>query len=70
MPRKTKDGQPFDQNKYMQEWSKENMLAVSVRYNKQFVEDFREALKVLNLKQSDVIRVAMQDIIDKAKDKD
>lgn len=66
MPRKTKDGQPFNQAKYMYEWSKENMLSVAAKYNREFVLEFRDALKKLNLKQSDVIRNAMQDVIDEA----
>lgn len=68
MPRKPKDG-AFDQSQYMNEWSKENMLAVSARYKKEFVEEFREALKTLGFKQSDVIRNMMQEIIEQAKDK-
>ena len=56
----------FDQSKYNYEWQKENMLAVSVRYSKDFVIQFREALDTLGIKQSDVFRKAMQEVIDQA----
>ena len=67
MPRKTKDGQPFDQKAYIKEWGKENMANISGRYKKEFVQEFRDACQKLGIKQSDVYRQAMQDIIDKAK---
>ena len=70
MPRKTKDGQPFDQNKYMYDWSKENMKPVGARYKADFVNEFKEACAKLGLTQSQVIREAMQQVIDKAKEKD
>lgn len=57
----------FNQSKYNAQWQKENMKSISVRYNSEFVDEFREALIKLNLKQSDVIRETMQTIIDKAK---
>lgn len=67
MPRKSKDGKPFNQAKYNNEWGKENLALVGSRYKKEFVEEFRAALKTLDLKQSDVIRKMMQETIDKAK---
>lgn len=69
MPRKSKDGKPFDQAKYNNEWGKENLALVGSRYKKEFVEEFRAALKTLDLKQSDVIRDMMSDIINKASKK-
>lgn len=60
----------FNQSKYNMEWQKKNMLSVSCRYNSEFVNEFRNALDKLNLKQSDVIRKAMQDVIDKAKNQE
>lgn len=59
----------FDQSKYNYQWQKEKMLSVSVRYNKDFVLEFREALDKLGIKQSDVFRKAMQEVIDKANNK-
>lgn len=67
MAKKTKDGETFDQAKYMQEWSKKNMALVSARYKKEFVEEYRNSLKKLNLTNSDVIRNMMNEIIEKAK---
>lgn len=67
MPRKSTDEKPFDQAKYMREWSKKNMKQVKVSYKAEFVESFKEACKKLELKQSDVFRKAMQDIIEQAK---
>ena len=48
------ENKKFDQAKYMRDWQKE------------FVEEFKEACKKLNIKQSDVIRKAMQKTIDQA----
>lgn len=45
------------------------MLSVSARYNKEFVMEFRSALDKLDLKQSDVFRAAMQEKINKAKER-
>ena len=51
----------FDQAKYMREWQKENMKQVKASYKTEFVDEFKEACKKLGIKQSDVIRKAMQD---------
>lgn len=58
----------FDQNKYMADWKKQNMLRVSAAYKKEFVTEFRKACEKLGLKQSDVFRDAMTAIIEKAKE--
>lgn len=63
------DKKPFNQAEYMREWQKQNMLSVSSRYNREFVEQFRDALKITGQSQSDVIRKAMQEVIDQAKNK-
>lgn len=67
MPRKTKDGQPFDQNAYMAAWQKENMACVTGKYKKEFVQEFKAACSALGLKQSEVIRKAMEEVIEKGK---
>lgn len=67
MPKKTKDGQPFDQNAYMAAWQKENMAAISAKYKKEFVQEFKQACTDLGLKQSDVFRKAMEEVIEKWK---
>lgn len=56
----------FDQAKYMREWQKENMKQVKASYKTEFVDEFKEACKKLGIKQSDVIRKAIQDTIEKA----
>lgn len=66
MPRKAKEGGTFDQNAYIAEWGKENMAGISVRYKKEFVQQFKSACSTLGLKQSDVFRKAMQDVINRA----
>lgn len=57
----------FNQIKYINQWKKENMRSVSSVFKTDFVLEFKEACKKLNLKQSDVFRKAMQDTINKAK---
>lgn len=70
MPRRSKDGLPFDQQKYIHEWAKQNMKQVTAQYKASFVNEFKEACKILNVKQSDIFRQAMQATIEKAKQKD
>ena len=60
------ENKKFDQVKYMREWQKENMKQVKASYKTEFVDEFKEACKKLGIKQSDVIRKAMQDTIKKA----
>ena len=50
-------------------YDKANMISVSARYKKDFVEEFRNACKILGVKQSDVIRQTMEDTINKSKQK-
>lgn len=59
----------FDEEKYKQQWQKENMATVIAKYNKEFVNEFKEACKKLDVKQSAVIRKAMQETIDQANKK-
>lgn len=68
MPRKTKDGQPFDSTAYRQEWNKQNMKSVGASYKADFVNEYKEAAKKLGLKTSDLIRQMMQEVIEKAKE--
>lgn len=58
-----------DKYKAQEKYQKEKMLTVNTKYKKDFVLEYREALKTLNYKNSDVIREAMQKVIDKAKKK-
>lgn len=48
------------------EWKKRNMKGISMMYKTEFVEKFRNACNELGIKQSDVFRKAMQDVIDQA----
>lgn len=56
----------FNQAKYMREWQKENMKQVKASYKTEFVDDFKEACRKLEIKQSDVFRNAMYSTIKKA----
>lgn len=67
MPRKTKDGQPFDQTKYINQWQKENMKAIKASYSSSFVDSFKEACQILGISQSSVFRKAMEETIKNAK---
>lgn len=62
MPRKPSGD--FDQSKYINEWAKEKMGRISIAYKKEFVDEFKEACKALGLKQSQVFRDAMRQVID------
>lgn len=56
----------FNQSKYIQEWSKQNMKQVKAQYKADFVDQFKEACIVLGITQSEVIRKAMIETIEKA----
>lgn len=60
----------FNQTKYINEWAKQNMATVIGKYKKEFVAEFKEACKTLGIKQSEVIRNAMIETINRAKEKD
>ena len=51
----------------MHAWQKKNMKAVAFKYKSDFVEAFRKACEQLNIKQSDVFRDAMKEVIKCAK---
>lgn len=57
----------MEKYKLQKKWQKDNMLSISVKYKKDFILEFRQALEKLDLKQSDIFRQAMQDIINKSK---
>ena len=67
MPRKPKNNEPFNQNEYINSWKKENMGVVKASFKKDFVTEFKDACKILGIKQSDVIRKAMQETIEEAR---
>lgn len=61
------DKKEFNQQEYIKEWKKKNMKQIKATFKNDFVEEFKEACEKLGITQSDVIRQAMQDTIDKAK---
>lgn len=58
----------FNQKEYNKKWDKENMGVVKASFKKDFVTEFKDACKILGIKQSDAIREMMQTIINKAKE--
>lgn len=56
------------EDKYIaqKKYAKNNIKKLSCSFQKEFVEQFAQSCKTLNIKQSDVIRQAMQEVIDKA----
>ena len=58
----------FNQNDYIKKWAKENMKSLNLRYKKELVEEFRNACEKLGVKQSEVVRNAMLETIEKAKE--
>ena len=56
----------FDRNKYNSAWSSKNLTTVSARYKPEFVNQFKQACKILGISQSEILRTAMQEAIDKA----
>lgn len=57
----------FNENEYKREWRKENMKTVRGTFKNEFVDQFKEACKILGITQADVIREAMENTIAKAK---
>lgn len=57
----------FNQTRYINEWAKENMKQVKASYKAEFVDEFKEACKSLGITQSEVLRKAMIETIEKAK---
>lgn len=55
--------------KYRHSWDKKNMKIVSASYKAEFVDRYKEALKKLDLRNSDVIRKMMEDVIKQAEGK-
>ena len=57
----------FNQYKYMNDWKKDNMSHVGAQYKKDFVDEFKIACKGLGISQSEVIRKAMEETIERYK---
>lgn len=56
----------FNENEYKREWRKENMKAVRASFKNDFVDQFKDACKILGISQADAIREAMYNTIQKA----
>ena len=65
---KTSNGD-FNHKEYNAKWRAENMMRVSATYKNEFVLAFREACHKLGVSQAEVIRNAMQEVIEKAENK-
>ena len=46
----------FNENEYKREWRKENMKTVRATFKNEFVDQFKEACKILGITQADAIR--------------
>lgn len=57
----------FNENEYKRDWKKKNMKVVKASFKNDFVDQFKEACKILNISQSDVIRSAMEKTIEMSK---
>ena len=59
----------MEKDKYtaQKKYAKSNIKKLSCSFKKEFVDFFADSCIKFNIKQSDVIRKAMQDIIDQAK---
>lgn len=47
-------------------YQKKNMLGMTTKYKKEFIQEYKEALQSLNLKHSDLVRELMIETIEKA----
>lgn len=56
-----------DKYKAQKKYAKSNIKKLSCSYQAEFVDSFREACNKLGIKQAEVIRKAMQQVIDEAK---
>ncbi len=56
-----------DKYKAQKKYAKKHIKKLGCSYPSEFVDDFRDACKKLKIKQSDVIREAMEAVIEKAK---
>ena len=59
----------FNENEYKRDWKKENMKTVRASFKNDFVDQFKEACKILEITQADAIREAMNITIQKAEKK-
>lgn len=56
-----------DKYKAQKEYAKKNIKKLSCSFQKEFVDEFVQACKTLEIKQTDVIKKAMLETIEQAK---
>jgi hypothetical protein len=59
-----------DKYKAQKKYAKNNIKKLSCSYPAEFVNQFKDAWKKLNIKQAEVIRKTMQQVIDEAEKED
>lgn len=57
----------FNQIKYQNQWKKERYKLVGASFKNEFVEEFRKSCQKLGVKQSEIFKKAMEEVIEKAK---
>lgn len=58
-----------DKYKAQKKYAKSNIKKLSCSFNKDFVDEFKEACQTLGVTQSQIVREAMQNTIERAKKK-
>ena len=56
-----------DKYKAQKKYAKSNIKKLSCSFNKDFVDEFKEACQTLGVTQSQIVREAMQNTIERAK---
>ena len=59
-----------DKYKAQKKYAKTNIKKLSCSFNKDFVDQFKDACETLGVTQAQIIRQAMQDTIDQVQKKD
>lgn len=57
----------FDQKEYIKDWQNKNMKTITVRYNIDYIDRFKQSCKVLKVSQREIFKNAMDETIAKAK---
>ena len=46
----------FDQKEYIKDWQNKNMKTITVRFNTEYIESFKQSCKLLNVSQREVFK--------------
>lgn len=57
----------FDQKEYIKDWQSKNMKTITVRFNTEYIESFKQSCKLLDISQREVFKKAMDETNAKAK---